>query len=720
VKVAVTVLLGVLVILAPYFAAVPDDPQNTAPLLWTSSLCAGTLLAAFIAVLAASRGDKSFWSRPTRAETAFLILLGLAFLSMLCRLVVQQGTEYFGQMLRGWAVLATSFAAFSLARRVGAERRALYGLVFAAVVGSVIVADLGVQEYISHVRAGSTYARTFATSTPDYLAGYFVIVLPVTFALFLTALATRALPPLLRGLAAFALGLCLLFQLATLLTTGSRGALGSLTAAALVFAVCLYCAMRSGLVLEKSTRFMLGVLTLGLVLGGLAVARPVIGRLHTLNDNSAAFRVWTWKGAVKMAVANPIMGTGIGTWSDLYRPYALTAPTGAAHNSYLQLADECGLPALIALLVTLGCLGASLTHGLTAAPTAAPTDVLIPAIPSKTEYLPTDHRLLLCGLIAALAGGIIQNLIDSDWYVFFLGIVFWTLAGVAAGIALPLSATLQGRPRRTVLLATGSVAAAFTALTAAQGIAAFYAVQAVEQAPKDAPGAARTYSAARAWDPLNARYPSDQGYQVYFQRSGDPLSAEPALRAAIALEPNPRNYRRLGDVLQALGRQAEALETYEAGLRTDPKSLDLLMALARLNPTPRSFEFYRRISNLELTPVGTVRALGEYTETKFAVADTVMGDQAAKTDARQALAYYARAAQVLEQYADRGGSLNSQQIVLNGGHPNPHQDSEMGGLYQHVLSAWISLAPPDERATLQQRGEKYRQIYGALFAQSSK
>jgi len=172
--------------------------------------------------------------------------------------------------------------------------------------------------------------------------------------------------------------------------------------------------------------------------------------------------------------------------------------------------------------------------------------------------------------------------------------------------------------------------------------------------------------------------------------------------------------------LQQFGRQSEALAAYEEGLHADPHSLDLLLRLARLSLAPRALDYYRRMSELELTPVGTVRALGEYTETNFAVADAVMGDEAAKTDSVTAIAYYQRAARVLEQYADGGGSLNPQQEALNEGRPNPHQDVSLGGLYGHVLSAWISLAPPDGRDALRQRQEKYRQIYDALIAQSSK
>jgi len=728
VRLTVSVLLGLALLLAPIYAAIPDDPFP----IWAYWLSAGVFAAALVALFAAWRGDRTFLLSFSRAEQVFLVLLGLAFLSIPSRLIIQHGTAYFGPMLRGWADLATGFAAFALARRAASRRTSLYGLVFAAIAASVIVADIGVQEYVSHVRAGDPHARTFATSTPDYLAAYFVLLLPVTLAAFLQAPAVRGLTPLLRTLVPLVLGVILLFQLASLLTTGSRFAPLSLAVALAVFAASLGRAARHGLALDKTTRLLGVALGVGLLLGVLVFARPVLGRLSNLNDNSAAFRVWTWKGSARMAAASPVLGTGIGTWEDLYPRYALTGFTRAAHNSYLQLADECGIPALLALLATLGFLGVSLARGLAAAPVevrhpAPPTAVTLP----KADCLPTDHRMLLCGLLAALAGGAVQNLIDSDWYVFFFGFTFWALAGLAAGIAVPpdsafppappeVEAGGRSEPSRSTLLPFGSVAAALAALSTAQAVGAIYAARAQERTATGPQDAANSYRAARTWDPLNARYASDQGYKVYYRRLGDLTRSEEAARAAVALGPDAVNYRRLGDILQQFGRQPEALAAYEDGLRADPHSLDLLLNLARLSPPPRALDYYHRISELELTPVGTVRALGEYVETKFAVADAVLGDEAAKTDPAEAVTYYARAAHVLEQYADGGGSQNSQQEALNGGRLVPHQDAYLSGLYGHVLTAWITLAPPDGRDALRQRQEKYRQIYDALIVQSSK
>lgn len=705
---AVGLLLALTLLLAPIYAAQPDSPQAIGTWEGASFLCAGTFLAAGLALVAARRGGV-FARRFSPAETSFLALLGLAFLSIHMRLAVQHGTGYFGVMLRGWSVLAADFALFALARRVAVSRAWLYGLAFAAVVGSAIVADLGVQEYIVHLRAGDRFWRIFATSTPDFLAGYFVLLLPVTLALFLEMPSLRGLTPLLRSAASLVLGVVLLLQLAALLTTGSRFGLVSLLVALLVFAGGVVFSVRRGLALPRATRGLVGVLLAAFALGGVVFARPVLVRLQNFQDNSSAFRVWTWRGSLHMAFSHPILGTGVGTWTDLYPRYALTGFTRLAHESYLQMADECGIPALLVLLAALVLLAISVVRGLSQTPVNA----------EAGNWLPTDSRLLRCGLLAAVAGSVVQNVIDSDWYVFFLGTAFWTLAGLAAtpdDLKAP-----EAKPLPTaVLVAAGSVTAGLLLLTGAQGVGAGYAVAAFAQKGADPGGAAESYNAARVWDPLNGRYPSDLGFGVEYVRQGDPLNAEAALEAATALEPNSVNYRRLGTILQASGRSADALTAYQNGLRAEPNSVELLLRLARLSPPPASLGYYGRIADLETSPVGTARALGESVEPTFAYADAALGDAAAKTDPTRAVDYYRRAAALLEAYVTAGGSLNEQREAINGGQADPQTDSALSRLYGQVMTGYIAVAPAGQQGELKRRQKEFAAKYDAVISQSSK
>ena len=155
------------------------------------------------------------------------------------RLVVQHGIAYIGPMLRGWTILATDFALFALARRAAqAGRLPVYALVLTALLASAVVASAGVTEYLTHRRMGDAGWRIFATSTPDFLAGYLVVLLPLTLALFV-ALPLRGPRPLISYALSMLLLVVLAYQMASLLWTQSRFALVSVAVGLLVFLCAL-------------------------------------------------------------------------------------------------------------------------------------------------------------------------------------------------------------------------------------------------------------------------------------------------------------------------------------------------------------------------------------------------------------------------------------------------------------------------------------------------
>nr|MDQ2686997.1 O-antigen ligase family protein [Armatimonadota bacterium] len=506
-------------------------------------------------------------------------------------------------------------------------------------------------------------------------------------------------------------GLIALAQLATLVTTGSRFALLSLTVAAIVFGLAWRAARPQGEGrAQVNTRGAIAAVVC-IVLIGLVFARPVLNRLQNSQANSAAFRVWTWKGAARMAAQNPLLGTGIGTWVDTYPPYALTGFTRLTHNSYLQMADECGLPALAALLATLGLVGLAARRRLAATPEQA-----LDAAPLLTAIAPADDRLLRCGLLAGLAAGVVQNVIDSDWYVFFIGVTFWALAGLAVGLGDRAEDKKAGpKTPRARLVLSGLAAVALLVLFGTQGVAAFYNGQA--QRESDPVAAQLAYSQAQAWDPLNARYPGDLGYRV-FARTGNFTAAEAPLRAAAAMEPNGVNFQRLAAVLSAQGRRTESLAAYQDGLRVDPNKLDLLLGAARLSPPAEALAYYRKMADLEDGPVGQVRAIGELTEPKFAEADAALAQAAAQAgNPTETVRFAQRAANVLEAYAREGGTANAQRQILNGFRPRPNDDAAYRDLYARVMAAWADATLADQKLAVRSRAQDYAMRFGAILAQ---
>ncbi|MDP6763696.1 MAG: putative O-glycosylation ligase, exosortase A system-associated [Planctomycetota bacterium] len=107
----------------------------------------------------------------------------------------------------------------------------------------------------------------------------------------------------------------------------------------------------------------------GFALGGLVLVAGVLAapeaykdRISTITtyeeDASAMARLYSWRTAGYMALANPILGVGYAQFEERYRDYEPAARDSnlgehgvhVAHNSYLQVWAECGTIALLLYL----------------------------------------------------------------------------------------------------------------------------------------------------------------------------------------------------------------------------------------------------------------------------------------------------------------------------------------------------------------------------------
>ncbi|MEO7717887.1 MAG: O-antigen ligase family protein [Capsulimonas sp.] len=707
---AIVVLLSLVAFLAPLLAARPDEP------IWSSFLGTAAMIAGLLAVIASWR-QSSTLGTPAALGRSRWATVGLAvwvLFSILARIVHQHSsTAFLAPMLRGGSAIATDLALFLTAWFLATRHRdGRYVLMLAVLAGSAVAAAIGVQEYAIHLRDGESQWRVFGTSTPDYLAGYMAMTLPLTVALMFSAPTENRLPVLL--------GLIAVLQLATMLTTGSRFAIVSLAVSFAVFAFFAYrqkkerdAASPAPVGPNSRVGTIAGIVVTLLVLS--VVAKPVVMRLMHNDANSGAFRIWTWKGSVHMALANPIFGSGVGTYVYDYPRYALTGFTRLAHNGYLQIADECGIPALVlflALLVSL--IAAVVTVLLRPAPIAESEE------PSRLAagLQRGDDRLLLAGLLAGLIAAMTQNLIDSDWSVFFIGSTFWIIAGLAAGMAQRATGLMDAaKPEKRASLGLAGVAAALVALfTFTNGVGATYSAQAKELVAQGG-DAEPAYAAAQSWAPWDGRNLSDLAYKVFLTRQHNASLAETTLKNAIALEPSYLNYRRLGNLYKATGRTADAAIAYREGLRQDPASLDLLLDLASISTPDVALDQYRIIQKLERSPVGQVRALGDITEARFAIANAAVADESRKHgDKASATEDYERAAAVLEKYAKEGGQSNPQQQALLGGQSDPQREEDMAKLYRHVLEALSDVTAHKSEYLQGQRSFYYELVFESLIA----
>jgi putative inorganic carbon (HCO3(-)) transporter len=183
------------------------------------------------------------------------------------------------------------------------------------------------------------------TIQPNVMAGYLVILLPPSAALLLFAWGQ------LKSRLRLGLVFISLVILVILFLTKSRGAWMGLAAAALLLAALRW--RRGWLLLPAG--LLVGIAILVVIGIG-----PVLDALATSGSiNGVAARLEIWSRAIYMIQDFPITGSGMGIFgqlADALYPFFLVAPGSipSAHNIYLQVAVDLGIPGLIAWLSIFG------------------------------------------------------------------------------------------------------------------------------------------------------------------------------------------------------------------------------------------------------------------------------------------------------------------------------------------------------------------------------
>lgn len=208
----------------------------------------------------------------------------------------------------------------------------------------------------------------------------------------------------------YTLGAALFLLFFTIAATQGRG-----TTLSLFLAIVVLAALVHGQVARA--RLIAGAgLVLGAYLAANLLLQGAVGtRLSTLADPAGAAlpRLLIWKGSVAMALDHPWLGTGLGTYYLLWPPYRDPADSTLgffAHNDYLHLWIEAGLPAPLLLVALYAAVLASLIRFRRRAPEPAGA---------------VEAAGLFCGLLAVAAHAVL----DFNLYILPISI----LAGLALG-----------------------------------------------------------------------------------------------------------------------------------------------------------------------------------------------------------------------------------------------------------------------------------------------
>lgn len=410
---------------------------------------------------------------------------------------------------------------------------------------------------IRHALEAFDYRRAFSTMfSPNALAGYLAMTLPVGLALYMKArkYGEKTL---------WAAAVALMFGCAAL--TKSTGGLAAMAAGLAVFAALTF---RGGRGWNTAVVAAVAVLCAA----GYFVLSSRTGGSYGI-ENSISERANYFRGAFATFMESPVIGRGAGTFQVTY--LAKIPPGGGgsryAHDLPLQTLAETGLAGLAAVAALFGAFFGRCRSVIRSGGPDAPV-----------------YAALAAGGAAFLA----HNLVDFTYYVIDSAVVWWLYFGLVTAteddsrpLAKPVSVALKLITAGLALVFVFFYAMADFAASAkagAEDILREAGITSAQQArsgpvPGAAISAAGVATAAKLYDDGLHVFLGylDEG-AAYKVGPGAAKVAEEQYREAIRLNPlYPYHYRDLGLLYRKMGREAEAMAMFEEASRLFPSDKTL-------------------------------------------------------------------------------------------------------------------------------------------------
>lgn len=137
--------------------------------------------------------------------------------------------------------------------------------------------------------------------------------------------------------------------------------------------------------------------------------------IGSLADSSTYYRLFTWKGSLKMLADHFFGGIGVGTsaFHQIYPIYSYvgTEATLHSHNLFLEIAIELGVVGLLIFFIIMFCTARAGFNG-------------IKKLSSDTS------RVALSAGIAGLCAALVHGMVDYIWYNYRVFFMFWVAVAV--------------------------------------------------------------------------------------------------------------------------------------------------------------------------------------------------------------------------------------------------------------------------------------------------
>jgi len=285
--------------------------------------------------------------------------------------------------------------------------------------------------------------RVFATfANPNSFAGFLLMTIPLSVGMLIDTCRARWQASVLEAGALF---LSIMLQVHAFVLTFSKGGALTLVLVGGLFAVmALWSRIRAHKALAAAVG-LAGILVLAGAAAGLAQyakradeSSPIANKLRG-GAESMRVRLNYWKAGVKMIEDNPVLGVGLDNFADHYFRYKVPAgrEVQRAHNNYLQVAAEMGIPGLVIFLLLWGWLIGAASRG---------RNLPLPPPGSAAPY----RLVIAAGVLSMLVAVFVLGAMETFEQPVYASIAFVVLACFWAGVfafAASGSARTHGKPR---------------------------------------------------------------------------------------------------------------------------------------------------------------------------------------------------------------------------------------------------------------------------------
>ena len=302
--------------------------------------------------------------------------------------------------------------------------RQLRGFVIALVAVGVVVSFYGFYQMAFPYKFRSVWTdedmfssisfRVYSTlENPNVLGEYFLLLIPLGFALLLTAEGWRA-----KAVNLIACGIMCF----CLVVTYSRGCYLGLMFAAAVFLVLL-------------DRRLIVVGVAAILLSPLYLPESVLMRfasIGNMGDTSTSYRVFIWMGTLAMLKDYWFCGIGPGgdAFNTVYPRYAYNAITAPhSHNLFLQITCDSGICGLLVFLLII----------------IAYYRMMFTAIRRETDK---KAKIFEIAAVASVSGFLVESMTDYTFYNYRVVLLFWAMLGLSV-LFTRMGKTAEGNEEET-------------------------------------------------------------------------------------------------------------------------------------------------------------------------------------------------------------------------------------------------------------------------------